>query len=535
MKKQNSLNFENYFSVLNLGIFVVFILVPLVFIGLKFGKLGYTFTKILPRSSYEVILNIDAEGFGDNLKISTFLPATDDRQKIFNESGTSGTLDFTIEMSENGRIANWKSNQSNNKETISYNFTFIGQALKYNLDTNTLVSGVYPPGISTYLEATENIQVNHPIIDEKFRQYIPETNNVYSILQSIYNYTTSLNPRPFKGLTDAVTAAKLDEASCNGKSRLFVALSRKAKIPARLVGGLILDPGTKKTSHQWVEVFINGYWIPFDALNKHFAYLPSNYLKLYINDNYLFSHSSNINFNYSYTIKERMVANPGFITELKDTPFNAYDVWQAFEKMGIPLGLLKIILMLPLGALIVAIFRNVIGIQTFGIFLPALIAIASRETGLLYGIIGFMLIIGVVGMLHFPLERLGLLYVPKMAIQLIMVVFMFLFTAIIAMKIGLYKLSYVTLFPIVILTVTAERFGRKVSEEGLKDSLILLFHTLIVSVCAYFVMNSATMEALFLAFPELFLVILGINLWLGRWIGIRLIEYRRFKWLILSK
>lgn len=535
MKRKNTINFENYLSGLNLGVFVIFILVPFAFISLKFGKFGYTFTKILPRSSYEVVLNIDAEGFGEGLKISTFLPVTDNRQKIYNESNTSGTLDFTIEMTENGRMANWESNQSNKKESIGYYFTVIGQAVKYNLDTNTVVPDIYPPGINTYLETTENIQVNHPVIDEKYRKYVPETNNVNEILHSIYNYTVSLNPRPFKGLTDAVTAAKLNEASCNGKSRLFVALSRKAGIPARLVGGLILEPGTKKTSHQWIEVFVNGYWIPFDALNKHFAYLPSNYVQLYVGDKYLFSHSSNINFNYNYTIKERMVANPGFISELHNTPFNAYEVWQAFENMGIPLGLLKIILMLPLGALIVAIFRNVIGIQTFGIFLPALIAIASRETGLLYGIVGFMLIVGVVGMFHFPLERLGMLYVPKMAVQLILVVFMFLFTAIVAMKIGLYKLSYVTLFPIVILTVTAERFGRKVSEEGLKESLILLFHTLIVSICAYFVMNSATMEALFLAFPELFLAILGINIWLGRWIGIRLTEYKRFKWLTLSK
>ncbi len=158
------------------------------------------------------------------------------------------------------------------------------------------------------------------------------------MLKSIFNYTHSLEPRPFKGLTDALTAARLGEGSCNGKSRLFVALARRAGIPARLVGGLILDSGRKNTSHQWVEAYVGGYWIPFDPLNGHFASLPSNYLELYRGDKFLFSHTPNINFDYSFTIQKRLVANPSLVNELRFHPFNAYVAWQAFETIGIPLG-----------------------------------------------------------------------------------------------------------------------------------------------------------------------------------------------------
>jgi transglutaminase-like putative cysteine protease len=56
-----------------------------------------------------------------------------------------------------------------------------------------------------------------------------------------------------------VTAAKLGEASCNGKSRLFIALARRAGIPSRLVGGVILSTGVKRTSHQWVEAYVSGH------------------------------------------------------------------------------------------------------------------------------------------------------------------------------------------------------------------------------------------------------------------------------------
>jgi hypothetical protein len=308
-----------------------------------------------------------------------------------------------------------------------------------------------------------------------------------------------------------------------------VALARQSGLPSRLVGGIILEDGQKRTSHQWVEVYLNGFWIPFDALNGHFAYLPGNYLRLYQGDAFLFSHTPNINFDYAFTIKKRLVANPALMSELNSHPLNAYTAWQAFQKIGIPLDLLKIIIMLPLGALIVAIFRNVIGLQTFGVFLPALIAVASRETGLFWGLIAYLIVIALVAVIHFPLERWGMLYTPKLAIMLVGVVISFLVIASLGIQLEVYSIAYITLFPIVLITLTAERFARKITEEGLKAALSRTVQTMIVVIVAYFAMNSRSMESFFLAFPELFLVIIAVNIMLGKWIGLRLTEYARFR------
>lgn len=532
MKISSVSRFYNYINRYNIIVLLIFFFIPLIVILTKFTFWDYSFKKILPKTSYDVIINAETEGYGDDLKISWYLPESDSRQTISDESNFSGSMDFTINKLESGRQGSWTKQADNEKNNVSYHFSFLGKSQKFEIDSTLDIPKSVSPSIGKYLLSTENIQVNHPYINEIYENNISKSSKIKDVLISVFNYVSSLKSKPFKGLTDAVTAAKLNEASCNGKSRLFAALARKAGIPTRLVGGIILNEGTKKTSHQWVEVYIYGYWIPFDALNNHFAEIPSNYLTLYKDDHFLFSHSSNINFNYEFTIKSYIKPNPSLLTELHDTPMNAYKVWQTFTKVGIPLGLIKIIILLPLGALFVAIFRNVIGIQTFGIFLPALIAIASRETGLIFGMTGFLTITGIVSMMHFPLERLGLLYVPKMAIMLVIVIITFTLTSIIAIDIGLYKLSYVTLFPIVILTVTAERFGRKINEDGLKNAVILMIQTLLVASIAYFVMNSDTLESVFLAFPELLLFIIGTELWLGKWIGLRLTEYKRFKWLI---
>lgn len=511
---------------------VILIIIPLILIAFKFSFWSYTFSNILPQKKYEVGIDLSATGFNQPVSISTYLPQSDTRQTIVNETNNSHQMNFLVEQTSFGRKGNWVNTNASGNISVNYSFDFIGNAVEYKIDSSLQVPKNYPVVLNEYLIATENVQANHPEINELYLTLIGDTKNISEILNKIHSYTHSLKSRPFKGVTDAITALRLGEASCNGKSRLFIALARTANIPSRLVGGLILESGVKKTSHQWVEVFIQNEWVPFDPLNDHFAFLPHNYLSLYKGDQFLFSHTPNINFNYSFTIKTRLAPNALLQSELKSHPFNAYQLWALFESIGIPLGLLKIILLLPLGALIVAIFRNVIGLQTFGVFLPALIAVASRETGLFWGLVAFVLVIGVVSLIHFPLEKWGILYTPKLVIMLIAVVILFIVVAFLAIEFKIGTLAYLALFPIVILTLSAERFARTISEDGFVPALWLTFQTLIVSSLAYIVMNSNSMEASFLAFPELFFTIIGINLLLGQWIGIRLIEFFRFKVLL---
>jgi hypothetical protein len=67
---------------------------------------------------------------------------------------------------------------------------------------------------------------------------------------------------------------------------------------------------------------------------------------------------------------------------------------------------------------VLVILRNVVGIQTFGTFLPVLIAVASRQTGLGWGLVMFFLLIGLVYAARSSVARLNLLHVPQMAILL---------------------------------------------------------------------------------------------------------------------
>ncbi|NQX92575.1 MAG: transglutaminase [Flavobacteriales bacterium] len=492
--------------------------------------LDYSYENILPETVHELNITMSMEGFGDDVSINTYLPLSSNRQSIYDESQESVNFGYTASSDANGKLVTWESDQLNGRHNIRYSFRVMSEAVAYDIPDDLPWQQEYHPSITPYLDPTSTIQSNHPRIIERCGNILSDDElPLKETIQKLFDDVNALPSRPFKGLTDALTTLKLGEASCNGKSRLLIAMCRNQGIPSRLVGGLILEPGTKKTSHQWIEIYLGGQWVPFDALNGHFGFIPSNYLELYRGDQFLFSHTANIGFDYSFNVKKKLVSNPKLGEELSASPLNSYLMWSAFEKAGIPLGLLKIILLLPLGAIVVAIARNVIGFKTFGVFLPALIAVSMSYTGLWWGMAAFLIVIMVVSVIHFPLERLGILYTPKLVIMLVSVVITFIALSIIGIKLDYTDLAYITLFPVVVITITAERFARTIMEEGFGKALKITFQTLIVVVMAFLAMNSNTMEGIFLAFPEVFFIIIGLMLILGRWMGLRLSEYARFK------
>lgn len=493
--------------------------------------LDYSFSSILPTAIYDIQITLDLEGYGDAVSVTTYLPEGNDRQFLVDESTQSGSFETALFRDASGRKVVWSQPSLQGKQRIVWRGKVRCDAVSYIIDSTLFIRDTYPPFVKNELLPTVTIQSTHPLIAEKAEELCRDEYRLGVVLRRFHDAVLSLEPQPFSGTTDALTALRLGEASCNGKSRLFVSLCRNKGIPARLVGGLILTSDSKRTSHQWAEVYVDGIWVPMDGLNDHFASIPSNYLRLYTGDEALFTHTSNIGFDYLFTIKKGLESNPNLASELKGSFLNSYLVWQAFERAGISLALLKTILLLPLGAMIVALARNVIGLKTYGVFLPALIAVAISGTGLVWGLLAFTIVIMLVSLVHFPLERIGLLYTPKLVIMLVTVVVTFIVLSIAGISYGYTEIAYVAMFPVVVITITAERFARLIVEDGLSKALKITLQTLLVVIMCYFTITSRTMEAVFLAFPELFLAITGCMVVLGRWIGLRVIEYKRFRWI----
>lgn len=189
----------------------------------------------------------------------------------------------------------------------------------------------------------------------------------------------------------------------------------------------------------------------------------------------------------------------------------------------------RVLLTVPLGALLIVLIRNVVGFRTFGTFMPVLIALAFRETGLAWGVGLFVLILALGLAVRFYLETLQLLLVPRLAAMLICVVLLMALLSVAGQRLGLYQGLAVALFPMVILTLTVERMALTWEELGAAEALRQAAGSLTVAVLGYGVMSSIWLNHLVFVFPELLLLVLAAVLLLGRYTGYRLTELWRFR------
>lgn len=196
---------------------------------------------------------------------------------------------------------------------------------------------------------------------------------------------------------------------------------------------------------------------------------------------------------------------------------------------GVALDTIYLILVLPVIATIVAFFRQIIGIRAFGIYVPSILALTFLITGLKYGLFIFAALIIVGTLSRLLAKKLKLLYLPRMAIVLTIVslsIFAIFYVGALAGRTGFISLS---IFPILILIIITEKFVEVQIEKGPKRSIILILETLVISVLTYLLVSWDTFKTLLLAFPELILLTILINYVIGRFTGLRLLEYFRFK------
>ncbi len=205
--------------------------------------------------------------------------------------------------------------------------------------------------------------------------------------------------------------------------------------------------------------------------------------------------------------------------------------------VGVPLETVSLLLMLPIVATLVAFFRQVVGIKAFGIYTPSIVTfafVAFDPKGLKYGIAIFFAVIFVGMMSRYILRPFRLLYLPRVAITLSLISFSMFAILIFGGYFQRTGLAAVSIFPLLIMITLAEKFVSVQIEKGNRVALLLAGETLLISLVGYILITSSFLTASLLSHPWLVLLAIPINVMLGKWTGLRLIEYVRF-YKILSK
>lgn len=203
---------------------------------------------------------------------------------------------------------------------------------------------------------------------------------------------------------------------------------------------------------------------------------------------------------------------------------------QYMVNQGVPQETIILILMLPIAATVIAFGRQIIGLRGFGIYTPLIIAFSFLATGLKYGLAIFVVILLVGTSARFLVRYIQLLYLPRMAIVLTAVALAILALFLEGAYSGRTGLISASIFAVLIMTTLVEKFVAVQIERGAKEAVVLTIETLILSVVCYWLAASVWLRNLVFVYP--LWVIMGtviINILLGKWTGLRLSEYWRFR------
>ena len=200
---------------------------------------------------------------------------------------------------------------------------------------------------------------------------------------------------------------------------------------------------------------------------------------------------------------------------------------------GVPANTIVLVILFPLVAALIAAGRHLVGLRGFGIFTPAVLSVAFVATGIITGILLFLIILGMATLGKNVLKKAKLQYLPRMAFLLWFVCLGVLAVLLIAPVLGLENLMKLSIFPILILVLLAETFIEVQIGKSRREAMELTVETIILALISSLVLSLEMVQRFALIHPELLLIMVALfDVFMGKYVGLRYTEYRKFKKLL---
>jgi len=451
------------------------------------------------------------------------------------------------------RLERWESNSSGNREfrlntrhTGTYNVTteFDLKLQAGNAwDGRAKLESLSPVREARYTKSDSDFPTQNPSIG-KVLQELPDDNLTESEkLQWLYNFClNTLQPASSDDEGDKVEWALKMRASPLGRAKAFVTLCRAIDIPARLVVGFELRQSQPPRPHVWTEVHRDNRWIPFDPVNGFAREMPNAFVPirrggesvLRVNGKKIDKGGEQagvklLDASYSIlrlppdsAVLQAEAKHPAHIFDLTRLPLQLHDT-------------LSLMLLLPLGALITAVLRNLVGLRTLGTFAPALLAMSFiyAAWGTTLVMLTVVIIAGLAG--RSMLEKLHLLMVPRLSIVLTIIILCVVFAVSLLNYWSPGQTAQSVLIPLVILTILIERFYVTSEEDSTSFAVQLVLGTVVVAAFCYLLLRWQDVGQLMLVYPEIHFFTIAAFILIGRYSGYRLTELWRFRDLVKEK
>lgn len=437
---------------------------------------------------------------------------------LLDENFISRGFGLTTRSAPAGREAQWTLRQASGPQTLYY------RALVYR-DVKHIAEDTTPP----FPEL--------PLLDEPSRAAVEGLiAEVRRQSADVASFTTEILRHINRGQDDPYVSLFLKRGStATDRVRLATTLLASAQIPARIAHGVPLRAEVGRVqSEQLLEVHDGVQWLYFNPRTLEQG-LPQDFLIWWRGDGRIADVEGGSLVGVTLAVQQNLL-DAMLVAERRAEQVGSHSI--DFSLFALPIAtqaVYSVLLMIPVGALVIMFLRNFVGVKTFGTFMPVLVALAFRETRLVWGMTLFVIIVALGLTIRFYLERLRLLLVPRLTAVLTVVVLLMAGISVLSQKLGLQSGLSIALFPMVIISMTIERMSIVWEERGASEALQEGVGSMIVAALAYVVMGIAALEHLIFVFPELLLLVIAAALLAGRYTGYRLLELRRFKALTPSQ
>jgi hypothetical protein len=478
-------------------------------------RLGYPVFPSAPGKAWQVSMDAYIKADKNETKVMIGLPFSYGERIVVEERINSGTLNFNLLRQGPNQIGVWSGNPGAGAEVIHYTGTLLFRPRRaVNMKPPELEP--YPANIGKEEQALAQRLV------EKWRTLGPalRLRAIAATAKGVWRGHSPLH-RDLQAWSDIQKRY--------GRPVAFQTLFRAANLPSRIVTGLHLVESVATSPLTWISVWNGQEWERFQPETEEIFEKSFEFLPLTVGDVPAVAAAQGERPEVRWTISRQILSQWRMHLERITRSSRFLDRWSLFHLPPQFQETFRILILVPVGALMICVLRNLIGFPTFGIFMPVLMALAFRNTGLIYGLGIFAGVVLIGYGVRRWIDKLRLLLVPRLSVILTLVILAFTGVALVGSKFGLRELMAVGLLPFVILTMTIERFFVLVEESGAREALKTASGSAAVAAITHELIRINSLQLTFFVYPELLFAVAGLQILLGRYTGYRLSEFFRFR------
>jgi hypothetical protein len=224
-------------------------------------------------------------------------------------------------------------------------------------------------------------------------------------------------------------------------------------------------------------------------------------------------------------IISRFAARP--VNEPTVLNFMAYWVQQSVQ-IGIPANTIFLILLTPFLALLVSFVRVIVGLPTLDMLVPIALAFAFVAVGVTVGLFVLGAIIFASYVSKRLLARLRIMFYPKRSLSMLLLALCVFAALTIALLFDFERILSLSIFPILILMLLGDLIVTTQMHKSGMETFTITSTTIGIGLMGYVFATSNQVQDLLILYPELVLLTIPANILIGRYFGLRLLEFVRF-------